>query len=99
MQQQCKTWMIENEDLGLMSQYELYSRPKAVGTPYRLSTDQKNNSIENLLEAAELANGPTKDNIEDLVIRLKSKDSTLRRCSAIGLLAAQARLLNMSVAS
>lgn len=29
MRQQFKTWMIENGDLGLMSQYELYSRSKA----------------------------------------------------------------------
>ena len=87
MRQECKTWMIENGDLGLMSQYELYARSEAIGTPYRLSTDQKNNAIKNLLETAELANRPTEDNICDLKEMLNHANSTVRRWGTIGLLA------------
>ena len=87
MRQECMTWMIENGDLGLMSQYELYSRSEAIGTPFRLSTDRKSNSIRKLLEAAELANRPTEDNICELKELLGHADSTVRRWGAIGLLA------------
>jgi uncharacterized sulfatase len=88
MRQQCTAWMLENGDLGLMSQYELYSRSKAVGTPYRLSADQDHNPIEALIKAAELANRPTRDNLDQLKQLLNHKDNTLRRWGAVGLLAA-----------
>lgn len=87
LRKQCKTWMIENGDLGLMSQYELYARSEALGTPYRLSTDQRSNAIEDLLEAAEVANRPAKDKIHELKDLLANDDSALRRWGAIGLLA------------
>ena len=88
MRKHCKTWMIENGDLGLISQYELYSRSETVLTPYRLSTDRKENPIEDLIEVAELANRPTENNIDDLKRLLNHEDGTLRRWAAIGLLAA-----------
>jgi len=80
--------MIENGDLGLMSQYELYYRSQKVGTPYRLSQDRKYNPIEDLVKAAELANRPDENSIDELKHLLNHEDSTLRRWGAIGLLAA-----------
>ena len=88
MRKQCKRWMIDNGDLGLLSQYELYARSSRIGTPYRLSSDQPDNPIRDLVDAADQANGPTEDNIDDLKALLGHKDGTLRRWGAIGLLAA-----------
>ncbi len=90
MRQQCRKWMIENGDLGLLSQYELYMRSEKVGTPYRLASDKISNPVAELLEAAELANYPTADNLADLVKRLAHPDAAVRRWGAVGLLAAGA---------
>ena len=87
MRRQCQNWMIENGDLGLLSQYELYTRSKKVGTPYRLAADRKNNPTAEILEAAQLANYPTQNVLDDLIERLAHPDSAVRRWGAIGLLA------------
>jgi len=88
MRRQCEAWMIENGDLGLISQYELYSRSEAIGTPYRLATTWKSNLIKTLLETANLANRPSKETMGELRPLLAHKDSGVRRWAAIGFLAA-----------
>jgi len=88
MRQQCQQWMIENGDLGLLSQYALYARSRRIGTPYRLARDQRENPIGDLVEAANLANRAIEDDIDDLIALLGHKDSAMRRWGAIGLLAA-----------
>jgi hypothetical protein len=88
MREQCKTWMIENGDLGLLSQYELYARSEVTGTPYRLATDREHNPIGDLIEAAELANRPSKESVDELKDLLNNENRALRRWGAIGLLAA-----------
>ncbi len=87
MRRQCRDWMLENGDLGLLSQYELYARAEKVGTPYRLASDRQNNPTAELLEAAQLANFPTENVIDDLIALLAHPDCAVRRWGAIGLLA------------
>jgi N-sulfoglucosamine sulfohydrolase len=86
MGQLCRDWMIETGDLGMISQYELYSRSEGAGTPYALSGNREKNPVEALINAADMANYPD-NNIEDLKNLLKHDESTLRRWGAIGLLA------------
>ena len=88
MRQQCKKWMVENGDLGMLSQFELYTRSEKVGTPYRLATDTNHHPVKELLETAEMANYPTKENIGDLEQKLGHPDGAVRRWATIGLLAA-----------
>lgn len=87
MRGQCETWMIENGDLGLLSQYELYARAAAVGTPYALARNQDKNPIRELLRAANLATRREAALIPELSRLLCHADGAMRRWGAIGLLA------------
>ena len=86
MRAECERWMVENRDLGLLSQYELYTRTGA-GTQLAMGADLKRNPVERLLKAANLANRADPALIPQLRALLEDEDSALRRWGAIGLLA------------
>ncbi len=87
MRAQCRQWMIDTGDLGLLSQYELYQRAGQAGTPYQLATDQRLNPVAELLQAAEVANAMNPEHLPELLRLLTHDDAALRRWGAIGLLA------------
>jgi len=86
MRAECERWMIENRDLGLLSQYELYQRSQQ-DSPLEMGKDPKRNPIRRLLEAANLANRADAAALPQLVALLKDEDAAVRRWGAIGLLA------------
>jgi hypothetical protein len=86
MRAACEQWMLENRDLGLLSQYELYSRSKK-DSPLEMGKDPKRNPIKRLLDAANLANCLDPAVIPQLLALLKDDDGAVRRWGAIGLLA------------
>lgn len=86
MRSQCEQWMVENRDLGLLSQYELYTRSEK-DSPYEMGRDPKRNPVKHLLEAANTANRCDPAAIPRLVELLGDDDSAVRRWGAIGLLA------------
>ena len=94
----CQNWMIENGDLGLLSQYELYTRAEKVGTPHRLALDKIDNPVAELLRAANLANYPNHNNLDDLIKLLSHPDCAVRRWGAIGLLASESGAENVRAA-
>src|SRR5690606_12531455 len=82
----CEDWMIENCDLGLMSQYELYTRSN-MGTPYEMGSDPLRNPIQRLIACANIANYPNMNNVPLLLEMANDPDCIIRRWGAIGLLA------------
>ena len=82
---QCEAWMIESHDLGLLSQFELYTR-SAADTPYAMATDPQRNPIERLVRAAALANRANAASLPQLLELLQADDSAVRRWGALGLL-------------
>ena len=86
MRAECERWMVEHRDLGLLSQYELYTRTGA-GTQLAMGADPKRNPVERLLKAANLASRADPALIPQLRALLEDEDSALRRWGAIGLLA------------
>lgn len=83
---ECERWMVENRDLGLLSQYELYTRA-AQDSPLEMGMDAKRNPIRQLFDAANLANQRDAANLVRLCELLKADDGAIRRWGAIGLLA------------
>jgi N-sulfoglucosamine sulfohydrolase len=81
----CEAWMISNGDLGLLSQYELYTRAEA-DSPHELAVDPVRNPVGRLLHAAGLAGRREADCIPELRRLLADADSALRRWGALGLL-------------
>jgi hypothetical protein len=86
MRAACEQWMVENRDLGLLSQYELYTRSEK-DSPLEMGKDPKRNPIKRLLDAANLANRCDASAIPQLLALLKDDDGAVRRWGAIGLLA------------
>ena len=86
MRAACEGWMLENHDLGLLSQYELYLR-SAADSPLQMGADPKRNPLPRLLEAANEANRRDPATLPLLLNLLKDEDSAVRRWGAIGLLA------------
>ncbi len=86
MRAQCDTWVVENHDLGLLSQYELYTRSEQ-DSPYLMAVDPKRNPVKPMLDAAGLANRCDPETIPQLLALLKSEDGAIRRWGAIGLFA------------
>ena len=82
--------MVENRDLGLLSQHELYARSEQ-DSPLEMGRDPKRNPIRQLLDAANLANQCDPSAIPRLCELLKADDSALRRWGVIGLLALGAK--------
>ena len=87
---ECERWMVENRDLGLLSQYELYARSEK-DSPLEMGTDPKRNPVRQLLDAANLANRCDAAAIPRLRELLKADDGAVRRWGAIGLLALGAK--------
>jgi N-sulfoglucosamine sulfohydrolase len=73
-------------DLGLLPEREMHERARE-GTPYEIATDIKMNPLDELLEAAEIANQMSARNVSKLVRLLSAKDSAVRWWGAIGLAA------------
>lgn len=86
MRAECERWMVENRDLGLLSQYELYVRSQQ-DSPLEMGEDPARNPIRRLLGAANLANRGDASAIPQLCELLKADDGAVRRWGAIGLLA------------
>jgi arylsulfatase A-like enzyme len=79
MRAECLRWMLENRDLGLLSQYELYVRSEK-DSPLEMGADPKRNPIRQLFVAANVTKLP------QLCTVLKADDCAVRRWGAIGLL-------------
>jgi len=86
MRAECERWMVENRDLGLLSQYELYMRAER-DSPLEMGADPARNPIRQLLDAANVANRRDPADLARLCELLKASDSALRRWGALGLLA------------
>jgi hypothetical protein len=86
MRAECGRWMVENRDLGLLSQHELYVRSQN-DSPLEMGADPKRNPIRQLLDAANLANRCDAAAIPQLCELLKADDGAVRRWGALGLLA------------
>ena len=52
---ECERWMVENRNLGLLSQHELYTRSEK-DSPLEMGMDSKRNPVRQLLDAADVAN-------------------------------------------
>jgi arylsulfatase A-like enzyme/HEAT repeat protein len=87
---ECERWMTENRDLGLLSQYEFYTRA-AADTPLQMGADPQRNPVGRLLAAANLANRATPESLPALLDLLRDRDAAVRRWGAIGLLALRGR--------
>ena len=83
---ECERWMVENRDLGLLSQHELYARSEK-DSPLEMGADPKRNPIRQLLDAANIANRSDPASLPQLRELLKANDGAVRRWGAIGLLA------------
>ncbi len=86
MRAACERWMLENHDLGLLSQYELYVRSEK-DSPLEMGADPARHPIRELLDAANLANRCDPEAIPQLCGVLKAGDCAVRRWGAVGLLA------------
>ena len=82
----CERWMVENRDLGLLSQYELYRRSEK-DSPYAMGLDPQRNPVQRLLAAANLAGRRDPAALPALLVLLKDDDCAIRRWGLIGLLA------------
>jgi uncharacterized sulfatase len=76
-------------DLGLLPEREMHARANGT-TPYAIATDARQNPIEQLQQAADLANQMDARRTGDLAALLRSSDSAVRWWGAIGLLALRA---------
>jgi arylsulfatase A-like enzyme len=86
MRAECERWMVENRDLGLLSQYELYVRSER-DSPLEMGADPARHPIRQLVDAARLANRRDPAAIPPLCELLKADDGAVRRWGALGLLA------------
>jgi N-sulfoglucosamine sulfohydrolase len=86
MRAACERWMLENRDLGLLSQYELYVRSEK-DSPVEMGADPARLPMRQLLDAANLANRCDPVAMAQLCELLKADDGAVRRWGAIGLLA------------
>ncbi|MHB8897112.1 MAG: HEAT repeat domain-containing protein, partial [Thermoguttaceae bacterium] len=85
MRAECERWMLDNRDLGLLSQYELYVR-SAPDSPLEMGADDRRNPVGKLLKAAWTANRRDPAAIAELRELLKADDAAVRRWGGIGLL-------------
>lgn len=83
MRKQCEEWMLANHDLGLLSQFELYSRAERDDT-YTMAPDTRRNPTRALLEAANAASGAAVPALRKL---LRHEDAAVRLWGLNGLFA------------
>jgi uncharacterized sulfatase len=86
LRRECEQWMLGNHDLGLLSQYELYTR-SAADSPGEMATDPRRNPTAELLAAATLAGRCDPAALPQLRQLLQHPDAALRRWGGLGLLA------------
>lgn len=84
LRRECETWMRANHDLGLLSQYELYTRSES-DSPGAMAVDPARNPTAELLAAATLAGSRDPAALPRLRELLRHRDSAIRRWGAIGL--------------
>ena len=84
MRTECYNWIINNHDLGFLSQKELYQRSKEIRT-YNMASNPKLNPIKTMLEAANIANERNIKNLPKIKTYLKDEDEAIRRWGVIGL--------------
>ena len=85
-----ETWMVQNGDLGLLSEYEMHQRSAGL-TPYDLATDPVKNPVAALLPVARLANERDPRHVPELVKLLGHRDAAFRWWGATGLVALGAK--------
>lgn len=78
MRQQCKAWMIESGDLGLLPEYEMLARA-AGKTPYDIAFDKKQNPVRRLWEVTE------QTGVNELIKLLGDAEAPVRFWAATGL--------------
>lgn len=86
MRAQCREWMIETGDMGLLPEYEMLARAEG-RTPYDVSSDAQANPVARLGELADLANQRDPANLPKLVDLLGDDDPAARFWGAVGLVA------------
>lgn len=86
MRKQCRQWMIETGDMGLLPEYEMLSRAEGK-TPYDVAFDKTLNPVAKLREVADLANERDPANVPQLVELLKDDDPAIRFWGVTGLVA------------
>jgi arylsulfatase A-like enzyme len=84
LRRECEQWMLANHDLGLLSQYELYTR-SAADSPGAMAPDPRRNPTAELLTAATLAGRRDPASQAQLRELLRHPDGAVRRWGAIGL--------------
>lgn len=84
MRAECVRWMKATGDLGLLPEQEMVVRSQG-STPWQIATDPRQNPLDSLLGAAELANHAKPDNCQALADLLRHPDPALRWWGAIGL--------------
>jgi len=84
MRDQCRQWMIETGDMGLLPEYEMLVRAEGK-TPYDVAFDPAANPVERLAEAADLVNRRDAATVPELVRLLGDDDPAIRYWAAVGL--------------
>ncbi len=84
MREQCRQWMIETGDMGLLPEYEMLARAEGK-TPYDVAFDPASNPVGRLAEAADLVNRRDAAIVPELVRLLGDTDPAIRYWAAIGL--------------
>ncbi|MDP6545792.1 MAG: sulfatase-like hydrolase/transferase [Phycisphaerae bacterium] len=86
MRAECADWMKRTGDLGLLPEYELFTRA-AGSTPWQIGRDPRKNPVGDLLAAASLAGAMDAGNVPKLVKLLTDPEPAVRWWGAIGLVA------------
>lgn len=84
MRRKCEDWIIDNCDLGFLSQTEMYKRSQDIRT-YNLALDSSLNPIKEMLEVANIANERDIKNLTKLKKHITHSDSAVQRWVAIAL--------------
>jgi uncharacterized sulfatase len=84
MRDQCRQWMIETGDMGLLPEYEMLVRAEGK-TPYDVAFDPAANPVERLAEAADLVNRRDAATVPELVRLLGDDDPAIRYWATVGL--------------
>ncbi|MBM4093286.1 MAG: sulfatase [Planctomycetes bacterium] len=86
MRAECVRWMRTTGDLGLLPEHEMLVR-SAGSAAWEIATDPCKNPLDELLDAARVANEMKPNNASRLASLLENKDAALRWWGALGLVA------------
>lgn len=84
MRKKCEDWIVENGDLGFLSQTEMYTRSEEIRT-YNLALSKTKNPVKEMLAAANIANEQDIKNIDKVKDILNHPDDAVKRWGAIAL--------------